>query len=596
MRVVQDEQAVTVTLESVLLFSITVMLLGMVMLSFQSINEQASETVMREQYASTGNEIATKIMDMDNEIKAGLSQGCVIGIENELDLVPLVANKPYSIKLEEGKIILSSIGTPPVTVEVPFNPTINVVPGSVIYSTAADHALIYDPNGQIMFENGGVAATVDNQWPVVYIQSPSDMTELSDTVTIVVDTWDDVQVTKVEYYIDEDYEITVCGSTFDWEWDTTDISDGTYIITALVYDRAGHYSYDTRTYIVDNGIDTEPPTAQIIYPDDGSTIDYNPPTIQAIVRDNIAIDNDTIELWLDGVEVTANATITNTSLKQYSIEYTPPDTLSNTTHTLLLCAAEMFYGKGNPENQNVTLSWSFTIIPITDSNNPTIEISSPLSNYDLTAGEPLSVHYTVSDNELDDSGIDYLVINVSDNQSNIYTHEMPISVYPEVVKGPIQQTCSFDEAVYETNKSYRYNITVYDRAGNSAYTEEGPFRVPSGATSTLIADEYDLADNATHVEFNIRSSGPDAIAVKGMDVSFSSPAKLKQIYFDGNLKWSSSGGFSSTAQVTFISSENVEMSNIPVVLQFKNLNNGDHLIITIYYDETSETIELYSNP
>ena len=75
MYMIKDEQAVSITIESILLFSITVMLLGMVMLSFQSINEQASDTVMRELYGSIGNDVALKILDLDNEVKASLSQG-----------------------------------------------------------------------------------------------------------------------------------------------------------------------------------------------------------------------------------------------------------------------------------------------------------------------------------------------------------------------------------------------------------------------------------------------------------------------------------------------------------------------------------------
>jgi hypothetical protein len=154
---INDEQAVTVTIETILLFSITVMLLGMVLLSFQSINEQASETVMREMYGSIGNDIASKILDMDKEVKASLSQGSIVSIENEIDLYPTVANKPYLVELDKGNVIVQTIGSPEVTVKVPFNPDINVVPGSSLYSTTGEHVIIYDANGQIMFKNSGVA-------------------------------------------------------------------------------------------------------------------------------------------------------------------------------------------------------------------------------------------------------------------------------------------------------------------------------------------------------------------------------------------------------------------------------------------------------
>jgi len=216
MRMINDEQAVSVTIETILLFSITVILLGMVLMSFQSINERASGTVMREMYGSIGNDIASKILDMDKEVKASLSQGSIVSIENEINLYSTVANKPYLVELDKGNVIVRTIGSPEVTVKVPFNPEINVVPGSTLYSMSGEHVIVYDANGQIMFKNGGVAATVDNQWPEVAIIYPFSMSTIDGTTEIKVDVWDDIEVAKVEYYIDGSYE-TFKASPFTWE-------------------------------------------------------------------------------------------------------------------------------------------------------------------------------------------------------------------------------------------------------------------------------------------------------------------------------------------------------------------------------------------
>ncbi len=594
MRMINDEQAVTVTIETILLFSITVMLLGMVMLSFQSINDQASETVMREQYASIGNDVASKILDMDKEVKASLSQGSIVSIENEINLYSTVANKKYFVELEEGNVIVQTIDSPKVTVKVPFNPDINVVSGSRLYSMASEHAIVYDPNGQIMFKNGGVAATVDNQWPEIVIIYPFSMSTIDGTTEIKVDVWDDIEVAKVEYYIGKSYE-TYEAFPFTWEWDTTTISDGTYTITALAYDRAGHYSYDTSTYIVDNGLDLEAPTAEIISPANGSSIDFNPPTIKAVVSDNLAIDNSSIKLWLDTVDVTANATITNTTIREYTIEYIPPDSLTEgTTYYVELYAEELFYGSGNEYNKNVTLRWNFTIEAIPNTANPTANINFPLRDDQLVAGEHIRVQYYASDT---DSGIDYLVINVTDNQSNVYERRENVSTYPSVIYS-VSTSWQFSQ-VYELGKTYTYNVTVYDRAGNSYNPGQlGPFTLLTGEASHLIVNYNDFNTVDEEVEFYIHSSGLD-IDINGLDVTFSQ-GKLEEIYFGGVLHASPQPNKANPpiAEATF-ANYRVPTTDTSLKLVFSKvfLAADNPLFITIYFkDGTSKNLDIILNP
>ncbi len=590
MRMINDEQAVTVTIETILLFSITVMLLGMVLLSFQSINSQASETVMRELYASIGNDIASKILDMDKEVKASLSQGSIVSIENEIDLYSTVANKPYLVELGEGTVIVRTIGSPEVTVKVPFNPDINIVAGSTLYSTADEHVIVYDANGQIMFKNGGVAATVDNQWPEIAIVYPFSMSTIDGTTEIKVGVWDDIEVAKVEYYIDGSYE-TFEAAPFTWKWDTTTISDGTYTITALAYDRAGHYSYDTNTYIVDNGLDLEAPTAEIISPANGSSTDFNPPTIKAVISDNLAIDNSSIELWLDTVDVTANATITNITIREYTIEYIPPANLSESTHNVELYAEELFYGSGNPLNQNVTLRWNFTIEQIPNTADPTVNVNFPLRDDHLVAGEYITVSYVASDT---DSGIDYLIINVTDNQSNVSERRENVSIYPTVIYS-VSSSWQFLQ-VYELGKTYTYNVTVYDRAGNSYNPGQlGPFKVLTGEASYLIVNYNDFNTVGEEVEFYIHSSGPD-IDIDGMDVTFSQ-GKLEKIYFGGVLHASPSAG-KPLAEVTF-ANYRVPTADTSLKLVFSKVfvAADNPLFITIYFkDGTSKNLDIVLNP
>jgi len=597
MRMINDERAVTVTLETILLFTITVMMLGMVMLSFDSINDRASETVMREQYASIGNDVASKIVDMDVEIKASLLEDSVVEIRKEMNLPTLVANKPYEIEISTGKITVSSASSPFVTVIVPLDPDVNVADGSKVHSMVAEHNLIFEHTGQIMFENGGVDAILDDTWPTISILTPYNGAQVSDIETITVLALDNIGISRVEYYIDGYYQTTVSNSPYSWEWNTYPTSDGTYTIVAMVYDRAGHYNYDTRSYTVDNGVDSVPPTGEIVSPLNGTTTDYNPIPIEAIVRDNIAIDLSSIKIWLyDGSDlddITANSTITNTSLTEYTIRYLPSTLFAEGTYEVYVNASELFYGSGDPENKNVTLWWNFTIVPINDIIDPTISIDKPFSSADLDPGEYIRVEYTATDNTAGDSGIDYLVINVTLNNSDVYTKRVNISTYPTVIKS-ITSARTFSQT-YVPGGIYEYNITVYDRAGNSDYASTGPFVAPSGMAAELEGDFNDTNLLGSKVDFNIRSKGP-AIVINGMDINYPSGNKLKIIDFDGSPKWSDNMGVLPIISVTFVPLQTVTTTDRVVSFILKTPPDlswpADELIqITVYFtDGTSKDI------
>jgi len=593
MRMINDERAVTVTLETILLFTITVVLLGMVMMSFNSINERASETVMREQYASIGNDVASKIVDMDVEIQGSLLEDSVVEIRKEMNLPSLIANKPYEIEISTGKITVSSASSPFVTVIVPLEPDVNVADGSKVHSMVAEHTLIYEHSGQIMFENGGVDAILDDIWPTISILTPYNNARVVVIETITVLALDNIGISRVEYYIDGYYQTTVSNSPYSWEWNTNYTSDGFYTVTAMVYDRAGHYSSDTRTYYVDNGVDFLPPTGEIVSPLNGTITDYNPVLIEAIVRDNFAINFSSIKIELyngsDWKDITANSTITNTSLTEYTISYLPSTPFANDTYGVYVYAEEQFY-ESPEDNRNVTLEWNFTIIPINDINNPIVSITLPQNSGDLVAGEPIKVGYSITDTAVNDSGIDYIIINVTYNSTVVYTHRENVSSYPIVVYDP-SGVWSFSET-YVPGGIYEYNITVYDRARNNNSAPMETFIAPSGMAANLIVDNEDINSADTIVEFKIRSSGP-VVEIIGMDVNYPTynpGIKLYRIDFDGDLGKEKNGGENNPISWTF---PFITVTTTDTVVKFTmgTLPAGDDISITIYFtDSTSKYV------
>ena len=78
----------------------------------------------------------------------------------------------------------------------------------------------------------------DTQNPTVSITSPSDGETVSGTVGVSADADDNIDVTKVEFYLDGDLKSTDVSSPYSWSWDSTAVSDGDYILTAKAYDAA----------------------------------------------------------------------------------------------------------------------------------------------------------------------------------------------------------------------------------------------------------------------------------------------------------------------------------------------------------------------
>jgi hypothetical protein len=145
--------------------------------------------------------------------------------------------------------------------------------------------------------------------------------------------------------------------------------------------------------------------------------------------------------------------------------------------------------------------------------------------------------------------------------------------------------------VYELGKTYTYNVTVYDRVGDSYNPGQlGPFTVLTGEASHLIVNYNDSNTNSKEVEFYIHSSGPD-IDINGLDVTFSQ-GKLEEIYFGGVLHASPSD-LNPLAEATF-ANYRVPTTDTSLKLVFSMaVDDDDPLFITIYFkDGTSKNLDI----
>jgi len=94
---------------------------------------------------------------------------------------------------------------------------------------------VIDKSGNLVFETLNVV--IDNTKPSVAITNPTEETTLTGTITIEF-TASDEYLTEVFLYIDA-AAFNVTG-LYSYEWNTTEVGDGTYTIRLVAYDKAGN--------------------------------------------------------------------------------------------------------------------------------------------------------------------------------------------------------------------------------------------------------------------------------------------------------------------------------------------------------------------
>jgi hypothetical protein len=121
-----------------------------------------------------------------------------------------------------------------------------------------------------------IGATVDNSTdypPSVTITYPSNGATVSGQVTVTADALDDDSITRVEFFVDGVGIGVDTNGSDGWSasWDTTQDSNGDYILSATATDSASQTSNDSITVMVNNVTDN-PPSVMITNPADGTTV------------------------------------------------------------------------------------------------------------------------------------------------------------------------------------------------------------------------------------------------------------------------------------------------------------------------------------
>jgi hypothetical protein len=243
--------------------------------------------------------------------------------------------------------------------------------------------------------------------------------------------------------------------------------------------------------LTSEAVDTTGPTITNLLPADDSTVAMDTPTISANYTDPSGIDNTSIVLKVDDVDVTGNATKSGNG-----VSYTPAAALSDGEHTVYL---EVKDASNNSNAANVT--WSFTV----DTELPVIT-HTPVTS--ATEGEKITITATITDNiGLTALSVFYRVTGtesyVGESMSFVsgdnYTFDIPASVVTTAgVEYYIWASDGINNATHPaTNPETNPHVITVTAANHAPTLSSGGVSPSSGKTDTTFTFSvtYTDADN-----------------------------------------------------------------------------------------------------
>jgi len=282
---------------------------------------------------------------------------------------------------------------------------------------------------------GSTAPAPDTTPPTVAIASPTGGAATG-VVSIAVNASDNIGVTRVDLRINGNVVASDSSAPYQFNWDSTTVSNGVVAVTAVAYDAAGNAKTSTQVSLtVSNAppADTTPPSVAIATPQGGTVSGIVTVTVNA--SDNVGVAR--VDLLANGATVGT----TNTSPYQFAWD---TRSLANASYSLTAVAYD---AAGNAKTSTaIAVSVSNVVAPPLDKTAPVASIASPLGG---------SV-----------SGVATVVVNASDN--------VGVTRVDLMVNGTLLTSKTTGPWTFAWDTTTRANATVsltaiaYDAAGNSA--------------------------------------------------------------------------------------------------------------------------------
>jgi hypothetical protein len=151
--ILNDENAVSISVGFILTFTITVIAFLMIMQTFYGMLYQAEHTVLREEFEIHGNDIAVQLTNIDTIVNVTLSSGGDIGeIRYDVSLPDKIAGSYYSVEFSNltSEITFNSDDRLETTAKIPYITQTTTVSSTKIYSAAGEHYLLYNPSTNLI--------------------------------------------------------------------------------------------------------------------------------------------------------------------------------------------------------------------------------------------------------------------------------------------------------------------------------------------------------------------------------------------------------------------------------------------------------------
>src|SRR3989339_824367 len=263
--------------------------------------------------------------------------------------------------------------------------------------------------------NAQINISVDNAVvdipPTIIITSLGDGDTISDIITIEAAANDDNGINSVAFYIDNELRSTDTTSPYTYVLDTTQLTNGSHIIKVIASDTLSQTAITQITVLIDNTTLDNPPTINIVTPNNNSVIS-GIVTISGTANDDNGISS--VGFYIDNVIKSTDTT----APYAYSLDTTE---YANGTHTIKLIATDT-------NSQTATTQITITIDNIVIDNPPQVTITSPTNN------SVISGIITINATATDDNGIGkvcFYMNNVlkSTDTTSPYTYNLDTTEY-----------------------------------------------------------------------------------------------------------------------------------------------------------------------
>jgi len=312
-----------------------------------------------------------------------------------------------------------------------------------LYVKAYDASGNEGTTGNITFT---IADDPDVTSPTVILLYPTAGSEISGTIDVVIDAYDDVGVILMEFYVDGILVATDNNSPWGFSWNTTNLSNGDHSLYIKAYDEAGNEG-TTGNLLFTIADDITAPTVTLLYPGAGSVISD---TVNVLVDASDDVGVTLVEFYVDG-----NLEASDTNVPWGFAWDT--GTLSSGTHILYIKAYDAV------NNVGTTGNISFTVADDPDVTSPTVLLLYP------GAGSVISGTVDVIVDASDDIGVSYVefyvngILEFTDNNSP-WGFAWDTSTLP-----------AGDHVLY---------IKAYDAAGNTGTTGNLVFTIADNSDTT----------------------------------------------------------------------------------------------------------------